>query len=116
MKDKFENHVNILKKDGKAILDSLTPEKCDLLHMSIGISGEALELQDAVKKHVIYEQDLDIENVIEEIGDILFYTQGVINILGLDLNEIIQHNIDKLSKRYPSGYSNDGAKNRADKD
>lgn len=115
MKNQFKNHVNILKKDGQAILDSLTAEKCDLLHMAIGASGEALEIQEAVKKHVIYEQDLDIENVIEEIGDVLFYLQGIVNILGLDLEEIIQHNIDKLSKRYPSGYSNESAKTRADK-
>ena len=116
MKDKFKNHVNILKKDGRAILESLTPEKCDLLHMTIGINGESGELLDAIKKHVVYEQELDIDNVIEEIGDILFYTQGVINILGLDLEEIIEHNIKKLSKRYPKGYSNDSAKARAGKD
>lgn len=42
-------------------------------HMSYGIATELGELFSTLKKHVIYEQELDLENVKEEVGDILFY-------------------------------------------
>jgi len=44
-----------------------------LLHGAIGISGEAGELLDAVKKHVFYGKPLDVNNVKEEISDVLWY-------------------------------------------
>ncbi len=43
------------------------------LHAAVGVSGEAGELLDAIKKTWIYEEPLDLENIIEECGDSLFY-------------------------------------------
>lgn len=84
--------------------------------MAVGVSGEAGELLDAIKKHTIYQKQLDIENVKEEIGDIVFYATGLLNELGLSLQECIQENQEKLSVRYPSGkYTNAHAIARADK-
>ena len=45
--------------------------------MVVGVSGEAGELLDAVKKAVIYRKPLDLENVIEELGDLEFYMEGL---------------------------------------
>lgn len=91
----------------------------DLVHMSMGISGEAGELLDAVKKSYIYGKELDIENVIEELGDLLFYIQGMLNFLGVvdirDLEDITLLNMRKLEKRYPQGYTDQAAIARADK-
>lgn len=91
----------------------------DLVHMTMGISGEAGELLDAVKKHYIYNKPLDIDNVVEELGDILFYIQGMLNFLGLpgceDLEDVILRNVEKLERRYPVGYSDAAAIARADK-
>lgn len=38
--------------------------------MATGVSGEAGELLDAVKKSVVYKKPLDRENVVEELGDL----------------------------------------------
>src|SRR5574343_533576 len=43
-------------------------ETSSLLHAAVGISGEAGELLDAVKKTWIYNKSLDVQNVIEELG------------------------------------------------
>ena len=48
------------------------------LHAAVGICGEAGELIDAVKKNWIYGADLDLENVLEECGDLLFYVAAML--------------------------------------
>ena len=112
----FDEMTLALAKDGQDIINDLTPEKADLLHMAVGVSGEAGELLDAIKKHVIYQKPLDVENVKEELGDLLFYMSNLMQSVGLSFEEVLQHNVDKLSVRYSSGsYSNKQAQERADK-
>lgn len=111
----FEDMVKGLAKPGEAIVDSLTPEKAHQLHMAVGISGEAGELLDAIKKSVIYNKPLDRENVIEELGDLEFYMEGLRQGLGITRRETIQANAAKLNKRYEQGYSDKAAQERADK-
>lgn len=112
---KFDEMVAGLAKPGQDIIESLTPEKADLLHMAVGVSGEAGELLDAVKKHVIYNKPLDKENVKEELGDIEFYLEKLRQNVGLTREECIKGNIEKLGKRYANGYSDQAAQERADK-
>jgi NTP pyrophosphatase (non-canonical NTP hydrolase) len=108
--------VNALAKPGEAIIESLTPSKAHLLHMAVGICGEAGELIDAVKKHVVYGKEIDIENVIEELGDIEFYMAGLRERLGIERMTTIRHNIGKLTVRYEGlKYSDKAAQDRADK-
>lgn len=113
---KHNEMVKALAKSGQLIIDELTPEKAHQLHMAVGISGEAGELIDAVKKSAIYNKPLDRENVIEELGDIEFYMEGLRQSLNITREETIYANIAKLGKRYAGGkYSNDAAQQRADK-
>lgn len=112
----FEEMVGNLAKNGEAIIETLTPDKMHQLHMAVGVSGEAGELIDAIKKYVIYDKALDRENVVEEIGDIEFYLEGLRASLGITREETITHNMQKLGKRYSGGtYSDKDAHNRADK-
>lgn len=113
----YPDFVTSRCKFGGAIVKSMTAEDAHLLHMVIGVSGEAGELLDAMKKAVIYRKPLDIENVKEEIGDVLFYLQGLCNSIGYSFDEAMQDNMDKLNKRYSSGeYSDNEAIVRADKE
>ena len=86
-----------------------------LVHAAMGIAGEAGEVVDAVKKHWVYGKPLDTENVLEECGDILFYVSACLNLCGYSLNDAMAHNVAKLSKRYPDGYTDAAAIARADK-
>ena len=87
-----------------------------LNHAALGVAGEAGELVDAIKKHTIYGKPLDRENAIEELGDLRFYIQAVQNVLGITESEVLQHNANKLSKRYRGlRYTDQAAINRADK-
>ncbi len=108
--------VKALAKPGQAIVDSLTAKDAHLLHMTVGVSGEAGELLDAVKKAVIYRKEIDVENVKEELGDLLFYMQGICQEFDFTLEDCKAANIAKLSKRYESlNYSDKAAQERNDK-
>lgn len=109
--------VRCLAKPGSEILKSLSAADCDLWHMGTGVVTEAGELLDAVKKIVIYRRPPDRENVVEELGDLEFYMEGLRQRCGITREETIEHNIRKLEKRYASlSYSDQAAQARADKD
>jgi NTP pyrophosphatase (non-canonical NTP hydrolase) len=107
--------VLALAKPGEDVLASLTPEKAHLWHMITGLSGEVGELLDSIKKHVIYNKELDIGNVVEEKGDIEFYLKGLRTALNITREEVLRHNLLKLAKRYGGKYSDSAAQARADK-
>jgi len=107
--------VRKLCKAGSVIAEELTPEDCHRLHMAIGISGEAGELLDAVKKATIYRKQLDIANIVEECGDLLFYISGMLDSIGVDIESAIAANTSKLSIRYGKAYSDESAIARLDK-
>lgn len=113
--------VHNLAKPGGAIVAQLTSDGAHLWHMVTGVSGEAGELLDAVKKHVAYGKPLDRVNVVEELGDIEFYMQGLREGLGITREETLVANVRKLLKgpkaRYSEGsYSDAQAQARQDKD
>ena len=108
--------VQNLCKPGTDILIQMQPHEAHLVHMAMGVSGEAGELLDAIKKATIYRKPLDKDNVIEECGDILFFVQGILNYYALNLEDAVEQNREKLYKRYSAGkYSNEQAQQRADK-
>lgn len=87
-----------------------------LSHAARGIATESGEIVDCVKRSLDYEQDLNLQNLIEEIGDMRFYLQAIQNMFGITDAVILQHNADKLSERYLNlEYSDGQAKLRRDK-
>ena len=109
--------VRRLAKSGDQIAKEMTPQAAHLIHMLMGICGEAGELLDDIKKSVIYQKPLDRENVIEELGDLEFYMEGLRQGCEITREETVAHNISKLGKRYASlSYSDQAAQARADKD
>ena len=116
MKENYRDFVRNLCKPGSVIAEELTPDDCHRLHMAVGISGEAGELLDAVKKATIYRKPLDIANIREECGDLLFYIVGMLDSIGTDLDSVIAENVSKLSLRYRSlNYTDSAAIARLDK-
>lgn len=99
----------------RKLFKQLPPEMMKA-HASMGVAGEAGELVDAIKKEIIYGQPINLPNVIEELGDLLFFMQAVCNIYGIPQQVILQHNAEKLEKRYVGlAYTDKAASDRADK-
>jgi len=108
--------VKALMKTPEAILAELTLGKVAIWNSSSCIMGEAGELFDAVKKYVFYNKTLDLQNVIEELGDLEFYLEDLRRRLGIERDETLRANIEKLSVRYRTmQYSDAAAQGRADK-
>ncbi len=108
--------VTALAKSGETIVAEISGNEAHMLHMAIGIAGESGELLDAVKKNVIYRKPLDLENVIEELGDLEFYLEGIRQAVGVTREQCLDANIAKLGKRYTGlQYSDQAAQDRADK-
>lgn len=87
-----------------------------LLNGCQGLSGEAGELNDLVKKWIFHKKPLDREHMKKEIGDVCWYIADICHSMGFDLGEIFQMNIDKLKARYPEGFSEQRANNRSEGD
>lgn len=105
-----------LIKDGQAIIDQMTPAKAHMWHMATGAAGEGGELLDAFKKHCVYNKPLDLNNVIEELGDLEFFMEGIRAACGITREQTLAGNMDKLGVRYSSGtFSDQEAQDRADK-
>jgi len=83
----YQQFVNSIVKPGDEIICQLTPQKAHMLHMAVGVSGEAGELLDAIKKNCVYQKQIDLNNVMEEAGDILFYLTGLLGELDMTLEE-----------------------------
>lgn len=95
---------------------ALSPKGLRLLHVALGVAGEAGELVDAVKKHVFYGQPLDTANLHEECGDLFWFLALLADTLGeANFTSMLRANIEKLRARYPEKYSDDHAASRLDK-
>jgi NTP pyrophosphatase (non-canonical NTP hydrolase) len=107
--------VSTLAKSPEQILKEITPHQMSCLHAAVGVSGEAGELLDSIKKYVIYNKPLDLENVIEELGDLEFYMEDLRQRVGITRKMCLDRNEAKLKKRYPEGFTDSAARYRADK-
>jgi len=77
-----------------------------LLTAAVGMSAEAGEFTEIVKKIVFQGKPVNEENLFHlkrELGDIMWYVSQAC--IGLDISpeEVIQMNFEKLSARYPDG-------------
>lgn len=102
----------IYAKYAEMTLAKLTSKKDDDLHMIMGIATEAGELMDVYKKNHAYGKDIDIYNVREEIGDLMWYIINLCNLHGWDITDIMRTNIRKLRERYPNKFNQEDALNR----
>jgi NTP pyrophosphatase (non-canonical NTP hydrolase) len=88
----------------------------NLMHAALGVSGEAGEFCDAIKKHLVYGQRLDVANAMEELGDLCWFIALACQTLNVPMEHVARMNIDKLSVRYPEQYTDLLAAERLDKE
>jgi|SRR5687768_9949371 len=108
--------VRTLFRDPHELLESMNAHKVNLMHAAVGISGEAGEFLDAVKKYWAYGQCPDRKNMVEELGDIEFYLEAARQDLGITREEVLEANRAKLAVRYEGmKFTPEAAQKRADK-
>ena len=84
----------------------------DIMHVTLGMVTEAAEVADMIKKHIAYGRELDIVNIKEELGDLLWYIAIAMDVFGFEPSDVFKTNIEKLKIRYPEKYTDELAETR----
>lgn len=120
--NEYEN-LAMRTNDGMAkdrLIEAVYENDCvdvgSILNASLGLSGEVGEFNDMIKKWIFHENDIDIDHMKKELGDIMWYVAMMCHSFGWNLDNILQINIDKLKARYPDGFDIVRANNRKDGD
>lgn len=92
------------------------PKEDTLINSVMGLCGEAGEAIDHIKKVRFHGHELNRDYMCKELGDIAWYLAECAWALELSLEEIFQRNIEKLSARYPEGFSKDRSIHRKPED
>lgn len=92
------------------------PPKADIVNAALGLAGESGEFADIIKKALYHGHDFDRVHLGKELGDICWYIALAADILGYDLETIMQMNVDKLKARYPDGFDTERSKHRVEGD
>ena len=87
----------------KALSTAIYSDNYKIIYPTLGLTGEAGEVSDKVKK-VLRDKDgnLDEETnkqIALELGDVMWYCATLANDLGYTLDDICQMNYDKLQSR-----------------
>ena len=82
---------------------TLTPAQM-LENGVMGLCGESGETIDIVKKHLFHGHALDKNKLTEELGDVAWYLAETCEALGVELEDVLTANIEKLRRRYPEGF------------
>ena len=124
--------VSILTPDGHTEIVRYDQFVCQLFradtdvqmiqHATIGICEEAGEVAGVIKQSLHYKklntkEGLDIKQaLIEELGDLRWYMQALMQMYDIVEQDVLQYNANKLAKRYVSlRYSDLEAAERKDK-
>lgn len=85
----FDEHVQEL------LMDHV---KKNVNYLGLGLTGEAGEVAEKLKK-LLRDGSINKNEVLKELGDVLFYTTALANAFGFGLEEVAQANINKLQDR-----------------
>jgi NTP pyrophosphatase (non-canonical NTP hydrolase) len=84
-------------------------QDCDVPHLltaALGLTAEAGEFTEVVKKIILQGKPYNEDNVFHmkrELGDICWYIAQACIALDTTFDEIIEMNVEKLKARYPGG-------------
>ena len=91
-----------------------------LLTAALGLTAEAGEFTEVVKKILLQGKPYNEENIFHmkrELGDICWYLAQACMALDTSFDEIMEMNVDKLKARYPGGeFDVHKSENRAEGD
>jgi NTP pyrophosphatase (non-canonical NTP hydrolase) len=105
------NIKEFVEKAGRTDAPLSSPQNHDF-HMIFGMLTEVGELADVYKKNLAYNKPIDIVNVKEELGDLLWYVANFCRTNGFDLEKILETTINKLISRYPKSFTEKDALER----
>jgi NTP pyrophosphatase (non-canonical NTP hydrolase) len=74
----------------------------ELAYLDLGIAEEAGEVSGKIKR-LLRGEDLDMEGIIKELGDVAWYWARLCCALGAEPRDVLNENVCKLSARLKAG-------------
>jgi len=90
----------------------LTKGQDRLVENTLGLVGEAGEVAEKIKKLIRDSNRFKNEEIMKELGDVVFYVTALANIYGKGLQEVLELNIAKLDDRQKRGKLKGSGDNR----
>lgn len=78
--------------------------KDKIANLSMGLCGETGEVVDYLKKCLFHGKAFDVDNIILELGDLMWYISILMHELNISMDTVLTKNIAKLKERYPEGF------------
>lgn len=106
-------HINDYQD--QAVDTAIYPTSARLTYPALGLTGEAGEVADKVKKIIRDGTELTPElrlEIAKEVGDVLWYIAAISRDLGYDMQSIAMMNIQKLNSRKARGVLQGSGDNR----
>lgn len=98
-----EYQTNALQYEAEAYRGTLEGINTNrLIQGLLGLTGEAGECADLVKKAMFQGHEFDKNELILELGDVLYYICLCARAVGSDLEIVMKKNLEKLNDRYPN--------------
>ena len=77
---------------------AIYPQKEAITYLGLGLTSEAGEVAGKLKKN-IRDDHFELEELVSEVGDVLWYCARLLDEVGVTLSSALESNIDKLDKR-----------------
>ena len=108
--------MNMDEYQRKAIATAVYPSDVALSYLALGLTGEAGEVAEKIKKILrdkggYIDGDSRLE-IAKEVGDVLWYCANLLNHLGVVMGDAAQGNLDKLASRKKRGKLSGSGDNR----
>ena len=101
-------------KLARRLIDRSLPAEQQMLNAALGLAGESGEIADLVKKYHFHGHTNEVDKIVLELGDLLWYVQQMCYALNVTMHDVMIRNIDKLERRYPNGFNYTDSLNRKD--
>ncbi len=86
-----------------AHLTAVYPADLAKYYLTLGLTGEAGEVANKIKKEIRDNKYVSKEEIESELGDVLWYLSELALIYSIDLDEVAKSNIEKLKDRKERG-------------
>lgn len=90
----------------------MTEGETRLIENTLGLVGEAGEVAEKIKKLLRDKTRFSPEEIIKELGDVVFYATALANYYNSDLQGVLDTNVDKLDGRELRGTLGGSGDNR----
>ena len=96
--------MNLNDYQQEALKTAIYPEQYKIIYAALGLGNEAGEVQGKIKKWLRGDDGATMseerrQDLKGELGDVLWYLAVLSSELGFNLDEVAQHNVEKLRSR-----------------